>query len=220
MNAKVMAALAMAMAVVFGVYVVSDGSSPQGEDPGPDDAGLVVDWVDSTKVLELSGGWSISACEGDAPLLCVFRHGEPAGVVEAMAYPIASFRFLNPAADDATNLKAIAKDYLSGFVADRKQGCGADYGFAPSPHRSFDLGGVRGATFGFTGKMPDGRPSERHVQYAAIQDGDVIVLAAAAYDEGGCPGPDDVSVSFTSEALAELRPLLDEVLTKSPLPEL
>ncbi len=66
--------------------------------------------------------------------------------------------------------------------------------------------------------MPDGSPSELHVQHAVIDGDHVVVIAAGAYDDGGCPGPDGLG-SFDTETLTTFRPLLERILAVSPLPE-
>ncbi len=44
-----------------------------------------------------------------------------------------------------------------------------------------------------------------------------MIIVAIAYDEGGCPGRDDLS-TWDSATLAEFRPLLEAVLRVTPLP--
>ena len=87
--------------------------------------------------------------------------------------------------------------------------------FGPSP---FDLGGAPAVAYGFIGTMSDGSSSELQHQYATIVGDDVVLVGAAAYDDGGCPGRDDTS-TFDSATLAEARPHIERVLTASPLPQ-
>lgn len=178
----------------------------------------VIDWSDSSPVA-LEDGWTVRSCEGDAPILCVERDGNTVGGVEANAFPIASFDALDPGADDKTNLQLFARSFLDTFEADRAAGCGADYRFAPIDPEPFPLGGEVGITYGFVGTTADDEPSELNLQYATIQDDHVVTVVAVAYDEGGCPGRDELS-GFDSESLAAFRPYLEEILKVSPLPDL
>jgi hypothetical protein len=98
-------------------------------------------------------------------------------------------------------------------------GCGPDYGFDPFPVEDFVLGGTPGVSFGFLGTMPSGKPSELNLQYATIVGDRVLSIVAIAYDEGGCPGRDELS-GFDSVTLRDFRPRLEEVLHESPLPNL
>lgn len=189
-------------------------------EPGrpPEGDGAVLNWEDSSQRLELDGGWVVAACEGEAPLVCVGRDGVAVGTLEATSYPIDGLPYWDPAVDAQTNLEAVAADYHAVFAEDRPQGCGADYGFETLDPRPFVLGGTPGLAYGFAGTMPDGSPSELHLQYAAVVDDRVVSILAAAYDEGGCPGPDGILVEFSSEVLREFQAHLETLLGDSPLP--
>lgn len=187
------------------------GPGRPGDDP-------IVDWVDPTARIEFDVGWAIHACEGDAPLLCVERRGRHVGVVEAAGYAVDGFDGLDPATAPEENLAAFAGGFFESLVADRTAGCGAEYVFDPIGPTPFPIGGRPGISFGFTGTMPDGTPSELNLQYAVIVDGRIITISAIAYDAGGCPGRDDLS-GFRSADLSDFRAYLEEVLRQSPLPE-
>lgn len=58
------------------------------------------------------------------------------------------------------------------------------------------VAGEDGLRFGFVGRTSDGTLSERNVQHAILLDGQVTLLTAAAYAEGGCPGRDTVIISI------------------------
>lgn len=196
-----------------------------GEDPGPGSqptptADTIVDWNDPNDVAHFEGGWTVGACEGEAPLLCVVRSGETVGLVEAMTYDVDSFDNLDPAATPDANLLAFADGFFEALATDRADGCGADYGFQPFEPASFRLGGVQGITYGFAGTMADGSSSELNLQYATIVGDRVLLITAIAYDEGGCPGPNGDLAGFDSETLAAFRPHLEKVLADSPLPQL
>lgn len=182
-------------------------------------ASAIVDWDDPAVIADLGDGWQLHACAGDAPLLCASRDGEEAGVVEAHAFAITSVDVIDPAAAAADNLAALAADYLAIFETDRAAGCGAGYEFEPIPPNPIVLGGASGLAYGFVGRMPDGAPSEVQLQYAAIVESKVLLLTASAYDEGGCPGRDDLG-GFTSSQLLELRDPWEAILPAVPLPQL
>ncbi len=190
------------------------------DEPSPGDAGAVLDWVDSEQQIALDGGWVVSACVGDAPLICIERNGETVGALEAAAYAVDSLSYWDAAAHAQANLEALAAAYYQVFDEDRAAGCGVDYGYEPFATQPFVLGGLPGLHYGFAGTMPDGSSSELHLQYATVVGDRVIAVVASAYDEGGCPGPDGIIHTFDSTTLAEFRPHLEALLHDSPLPEL
>lgn len=185
---------------------------PGGEAP-------IVDWTDPNSAVTFDDGWGIAACEGDAPLLCAEKGGASVGTIEAAAYPMASFEGLDPAAGAEENLVAFADGFLKALGDDRAAGCGPDYFFEPLEIRDFVVAASPGVAFGFEGVMPDGSPSELNLQYATIIEDKVISITAIAYDEGGCPGRDELS-GFRTVDLVEFRPHLESVLHESPLPPL
>jgi hypothetical protein len=192
----------------------------QGADPDvpPEGEGRVVDWTDPDKVVEAEG-WTVTACEGDAPLLCVGREGVTVGVVEAISFPLDSFEDLDPSADPEANLERLAADFFEAIRSDREIGCGPGYQFDELPPEPFVLGGTPGMAYGLRGTMPDGSPSEFNLQYATISGDQILLITAVAYDEGGCSGRDDLS-TFHSATLAQFQPLLEDLLHESPLPQL
>jgi len=156
------------------------------------------------------------ACEGGAPLLCVEREGDFVGSIEWLSYPVSSFTDLDPSRTTSENLLVLANGFIEALAADRAVGCGSDYVVTPIEPTSFDLGD-EGMAYGFEGVMADGRQSELNLQYSTIVDGMVVSVVAAAYDDGGCPGRDDLS-GFDSATLAEFRPQLERLLGGNPLP--
>ncbi len=177
-----------------------------------------VDWFDPAVVAEFEGGWAVHACEGDAPLLCVERHGDTVGTIDAMAYSMSSFDDLDPSDDAATNLRRFAEGFIESLGDDRAAGCGADYQFTPLDAESFPIGGA-GVFYGFEGRLANGSPSELNLQYATIVGDSIVTMVAIAYDDDGCPGRDDTS-GWESATLAEFRPWLERVLVDSPLPDI
>lgn len=186
-------------------------------DPDPDVDAPILYWNDSSRTTELGNGFTASACPGDAPLLCVFKDGEQVGYLEALAFPIESFPDLDPDGDTDTTLARFADGFFDDMAADRATGCGTDYVFERIDPEPIVLGNTPGIVFGFAGSMPNGDPSEYNLQYATIVGDTILTTVAAAYDEGGCPGRDELS-GFRSADLIELRPHLEPALYESPLP--
>ena len=177
----------------------------------------VIDWDDPNMGVELGEGWTVTHCEGSAPLLCVARDGEVVGVVERFIADPHTYSAYDHEADDDTNLRAIAADFIEVFATDRSAGCGDDYVVEPLEPEGFEWGGAPGLAYGFRGTAGDGTPSEYNLQYSTISEGRLIFLVAAAYDEGGCPGKDDL-VSFDSATLEAFQPHLETLLADSQLP--
>lgn len=178
-----------------------------------------IDWSDPEAPVEAGDGWTVKACEGGGTLLCVYRGGAERGVVEALSFPLDSFEGHAPGDDPADTLDRIAADFLDSMESDRQAGCGEDYRFEPIPPAPFQLGGQPALSYGFAGARADGTPSELNLQYATVVDRHLVLVVAAAYDAGGCPGKDEL-LSFDSADLAEFRPNLERLLTASPLPDL
>ena len=176
-----------------------------------------IDWDDPDMDVELPDGWAVSRCEGSAPLLCVAHDGEVVGVVERFIADPLTYSAYDSEADDAANLRAIAADFVEAFAADRAVGCGDGYVLEPIEPEPFEWGGTSGLAYGFRGTTADGTPSEYNLQYSTISHGRLIFLVSAAYDEGGCPGKDDL-ISFDTATLAAFQPHLETLLVDSPLP--
>lgn len=73
--------------------------------------------------------------------------------------------------------------------------------------------------FGFSGTMPDGDAFELIFQYATLIEDRIISIVTTAYNEGGCPGRNELG-GFQTAQLAEFRPHLEAMPYESPLPEL
>jgi len=153
----------------------------------PEDAGpAIVDWGDPSIVADLGNGWTVRACEGDGPFLCVEESGMLVGTIEGIAFPVSSFDSLDPAADDRSNLATSAAGFHASLETDRSTGCGAGYGFERLGTDDFVLSATPGVFYGYVGTMPDGSSSELNLQYATIVGDQIVSLTAIAYDEGGC----------------------------------
>ena len=192
-------------------------TAPTTTTTAPPASPMAIDWDDPAMTVELEDGWTVSHCEGSAPLLCVARDGELLGVVERfIADPHTYSAYDHEAADD-TNLRAVAADFVAAFEADRAAGCGEGYVLEPIEPQTFEWGGTPGLAYGFRGISENGTPSEYNLQYSTISHGRLIFLVAAAYDEGGCPGKDDM-ISFDTATLEAFQPHLEALLATSPLP--
>lgn len=192
---------------------------PTTEAPPDGPAPSAIDWDNPSVVVDLGDGWKILKCEGDGPFMCVERDGVGVGALEGIAYPVASFDDLDPAADPAATLAEFVAGFHESLGSDRAQGCGADYQFEPIGPESITFGDRQGVAYGFEGRLADGSPSELNLQYAAVVGDRIVSVTAIAYDEGGCPGRDDLS-TWDSATLSEFWPLMDQVLEVSPLPNL
>ena len=189
-------------------------SAPSAPSPA---AAEPVDWNDPTRVVSLDDGWTIAACEGSGPFLCVSRHGTVAATLEMIRFPIASFDVVDPAADLETNIRAIADDFVRVIGEDRAATCGSDYVFDPLELEMFSFADQPAYRYGYRATLADGSPSELNLQYTTIVGEELVLVTAIAYDEDGCPGRDDLS-GFDTPMLTELQPALEAVLRATPLP--
>ena len=173
-----------------------------------------VDWSDATTVVELVDGWTVARCEGEAPILCVERDGEIAGLVEAISHPVDE---VGESVDPSESLQVLADGFVESMTADRAVGCGPDYVVEPLPVEDVSVGGLPGVRFGYSGLLADGTLSELVVHHATIDGDRAVVLAAPAYAADGCPGRDELP-SFHPADLASLVPELGAIVAVSPLP--
>ncbi len=188
----------------------SDPTRPAGS------AGLI-QWSDPAHTADLGGGWTARVCDAGGDLLCVEKDRVAAGTVEARSLPLSSFKDLNSEAATSVKLNAVAEGFHESVGSDRTAACPTDYSVEILGPERFRLAGDPGMFYGFVGTLGDGAPSELNLQYASIVGDQVVVLAAIAYDEGGCPGRGGLS-NWDSIALSEFRPFLEPALEDSPLP--
>lgn len=215
-----MAVLGPVLALLLSACLGNDAGAndPDINDPLPTVPTAVVDWSDPATIADLGDGWTVQACEGDGPFLCVQRDGAPIGTLEAISFPVASFDALDPDAEVAANLAEFAKGFHDSLEADRVSSCDG-YVFDRLGPDDFLLDGQTGISYGYVGTMADGTPAELNLQYATISGEQIVLITAIAYDEGQCPGRDDQS-TWDSATLAEFRPLMEAVLRRSPVPNL
>ena len=171
----------------------------------------VVDWARPT-LVDLGGGWAITDTEGDAPMLTVLHDGVAVGIVELLDYEV-------PAGSDGPKvaLEEQAARFFEAIGADRAAAPIRGYRFLPDAivHLSAADGAV--VRYGFRGLLPDGAASERSIQWAGIRDGRLVLVAAAAYDEGGLFARE--GSEFTSADLDAVADRLDRLVRASGLPD-
>lgn len=159
--------------------------------------------------VDLGGGWTAKHCEGDAPIICISRDGEPVGLVELATFPVDSFDlpgFQEAVADDDVEeaLTILAADFVSVFEVDRTDACGTDYeleGTTPEPATVLGREGMR---YGYTG-TDGGRLVERQANHGTIVGDEVVLVNASAYSPDGCVPPEG---EFDPETLDEFTPRL------------
>jgi hypothetical protein len=183
-------------------------AAPTTAGPGPS-----YDW-DRPRTVALAGGLSLGRCEGDAPLVCVRRGGRVVGVLELLRFPLSSLPAL-AGKSGREALDAQAAEYVGSFTRDRAQGCGSGYEVTPLPVRHLTAADGAVVSYGFTGTLASGAPSEHVVQWAGIRGKDLVLLSAAAYERTGCLPPE--GDAFDVATLREAAPLLDAVVAASPL---
>jgi len=169
---------------------------------------LAVDWSDPGLDLEVGGGFRLRNCEGDAPLLCIERGGSTTGVIELTDHR----------GGDGQTLAQRVADHYATIADDRQQGCPAGYEFTTVPPVAATVAGRDGLRFGFTGRLADGRPSEKTVGFMTEQDDVVRVIGVHAYEADGCLPPE--GAPFTTADLDAFEPFLDEIVAGSRLPDL
>jgi hypothetical protein len=177
-----------------------------------------IDWR-HPEPLDAGDGWRLDDCEGDAPIVCVDRDGEPAGFLEVVEFPVASFDVMaEPLADgdDDAALDALASSFGTDLAADRSLGCGEGYVVDPLPVTHLTTGDGPAVRYGLVGTTAGGEVSERVVQYAAIRGDSLVVLVAAAYDADGCLVAE--GEEFAPDVLEAFQPVLDRVVAASPMP--
>lgn len=172
--------------------------------PGDDPTALVIDWSASRDTVDLGDGWSATACDGQAPLVCVARDGEVVGTVERIGFPVAD----PPDGDDDVPawLAERADRFAASLAADRAVGCGDGYTVAFDAHTEVVLGGMPALRYRFTGTGADGTVRERGVAVITVTGHVETVLAANAYGPGGCVDADGSpwSVDHLADATAPL----------------
>lgn len=174
-------------------------------------APAAVDWGRPATV-DLGGGWAVTDAEGDAPMLSVLRDGRPVGIVEYLDFPVEG-----EAGDERAALDAHVARYYEDIGADRRRSPVRGYRFEPEGAAYVDTADGVAVRYGFRGRLPDGRPSERTLHWAGIRGGRLVLVAASAYDEGGLFARE--GTELTSADLDAVADRLDRLVRTSGLPD-
>lgn len=179
-----------------------------GDEPMEDLSGLIADW-EAAFTLTLPNGWTVSHCEGEAPMLC-FADGERhVGVIELTDYPLP-----NDTDDVEAFFEARRVDFIDGMRSDRAVGC-PQLTFEEIPATVIDVAGDRGLRIGFRMIDDELREVERHILYYAIHDGAHMTITAGAYADDGCV---ERLGEFTPEDLGLVQLYIDAIVAQTPLP--
>lgn len=176
-----------------------------------------IDWRDPAPVDV--DGWHLESCDGDAPVVCVDRDGEPAGIVEMVEFPVDSFPALEEplaAGDEDAALDALAESFVADLTEDRSLGCGDGYVVEGLPIEHVTTGDGPAVRYGLVGTTADGATAERVVQYAAIRGETLVILLAAAYSAEGCIATE--GQEFSPDDLEAFEPTFDRLVLASPMP--
>lgn len=209
---------AAAVVVVVGALVLAlvtgddDRSAPDRTTTTTTSAAVAaLDWARPAPV-DLGGGWRITDAEGDAPILTVLRDGRAVGFVELLDY-----RLETAAGDDRATLDGHVARYYRDIGDDRRSAPIEHYAFESDAAVHVDTADGGAVRYGFRGTLPDGRPSERTIQWAGVRGGRLVLVSASAHDEGGLFGRD--GTEFTSADLDAVADRLDGLVRASGLPE-
>lgn len=188
---------------------------PTDDEPTP--TAVAIDWTARPALVTFPGGWELTPCEGDAPLLCLARDGERVGYLELSTYPASVEEF--PTAELTPDaLVARAADAISSHRADRAQGCPDGYAFTAPEPAVVDFGGADGARFEFTVADADGEIVEHVVGFLTVRDHAMAILVAQATTSEACTYDPELT-PFLPDALADFAPHLGAVAAGSVLPE-
>lgn len=213
-----LAVLGIGAAVAGGFALARSGDDAAALRPRPDRPATtvavdtaVIDWA-APGTVDLGAGWTVTDTEGDAPMLTVLRHGRPVGIVEYLDFPLET-----PADDVVATLDAHVARYVEDIGRDRAGAPIEGYRFVPDA--AVHLRGADGAMvrYGFRATLPDGRPSERTIQWAGIRGGRLVLVGASAYDAGGLFSRE--GTEFTSADLDAVAERLHRLVRASGLPD-
>lgn len=176
---------------------------------------ITFDWVERP-TLELPGGWTVSACEGEAPLACVTRDGEPVGFVEQLGFPVQTLPDVQEALDEGLDpeqvLRLFATDELEALEEDRRAGCDPEYRVRPIGPAAAPVAGRPGLRYGFEGVDGAGAVVERISKHALLTEEALFLVVASGLEPDGClPAQGEFRVGV----LEEFEPQLARVVAGS-----
>lgn len=183
-------------------------------------AGPVVDWAAIPASVDLGGGWSVGACGGTGPFMCVRKDGRNVGVVELSTFPVESFTipgFRDAVAkgDTTAALSLLANDLYGSVRKDRAGICGKGYSLETLPPKATTVSGGPGIHYGFTGRA-DGKVVESQESYSTLRDGRVVIQSALAFATEGCMVGE--AGQLTPEQLTAFAPLFGQMAASSKIP--
>lgn len=184
---------------------------------GPDVGPIAASWDAAAPPVDLPGGWRVVDCDGDAPLLCVERDGGTVGTLELNSFPLAD----DLAAAEGEAVRSALRDFAlsrhDAIAEDRRNGCGDDYVVEAEPATEVLMAGQPGVRYGFRG-VEGGVTTEHVVSYATVAADQLWIVVADGAAADGCMGDAELTL-FDPEVLREFLPLLDRVVSGTPLPE-
>jgi hypothetical protein len=172
-----------------------------------------VDWArGEVPLTTLVDGRTIRPCDGDAPVLCVHDHtGVLAGRVELGRWPAP-----DGDADPQGWLRRQVDGFVAGLAADRTATCGDGYvvSLVDTPIAG-EVDGAPAVTYRYVG-VRSGTELERGVTTLVHRPGEVLAIAAVAYDAEGCVPAE--AGDFHPADLETFEAALDAVVRGSELP--
>lgn len=179
---------------------------------------IVASWDLDGEPVELGDGLAIGHCVGDAPLLCVTRGDEVVGVLSIDGFPLDDAMAAAEDADELLEaLLANAEARMLGVVEDRAIGCPDGYEGKAHPATEVLVDGLRGVRVGMSG-TEDGGLAERVVTWSTVAAGQHWIIVAEAASDDACMTDPELQL-FDPAELDALVPLLDRVMSGTPLPE-
>jgi hypothetical protein len=169
---------------------------------------------------DLGNGWSVGACGGTGPFMCVRQGGRNVGVIELSTFPVESFTI--PAfreaigrGDTTAALTALANDLYRSVRQDRGTICGKGYTLDALPPKAATVSGGPGLHYGFTGRN-DGAVVESQESYSTLRDGRVVIQSASAFATTGCMVAE--AGELTPDQLTEFAPFFERLVAATKLP--
>jgi hypothetical protein len=200
------------------------GSPTPGPAPTPEPVespvaeGPVMVWDAPAGAVELTDGWTLRDCDGDAPLWCfVAPDGEERGTLE-YSRRTEDERFMG-ATDDAdrwTRLHAVHDDLADWIVEDRSVGC-PGHTVAIDPVEDRIVEGAPALVRGFVMTDPDGAVVESSLAVHVATGDDHVWFAVTANAPDSCQWS-DTFLELTPDELAVVREAVVGLIERSPLP--
>lgn len=171
-------------------------------------------WTQVLGTVKLPVPWQARACDGNAPLLCIYKQAVLVGTIELGAYPIdsrsdfknklveagippGSVNYQNPQHRDkiAAALRSWIADYYSFFKQDRQTEYGKQIRITAQSPKSVKIGQLTGWSYGFTGQKQNGQMYEQRVGYVTF-DGKILYVITTSFDPQSETGTFKTSADF------------------------